>query len=616
MINFPYLYADQVLEKKATEITKNIYGPLGLKVNEKEEKAIEQLLYHCLSATAYQQKQIAEKVTATLLQQLNTVNTEIETLQQEQKTVAFTTFYKKFLLKAQIDHLQEFSSFIQEKITLLNRLKHAFSTLFGFIISFTKRTFGYAEKQAPISIDVVAQEILDYISFERETILYNYQNALMFFVAQKKTPLPSLINFWDSQELQEKIIKRSRRVTPVEVQFAEALISFALQGLVMGGGEFSMQMYGKENQDLFKQYQKKQTDIRNDFDNFQKNLQKDQKDITQNLIAAFGEKQNELNKQYNELDKNLREELVYLNQSINLDQPIQHFLTPDFLIFDKYFATSSMYTPRPARPWYNPFNSFLAADWEFDSGSNSFWQNALVAMPEKLYWKQPQEEKQLFTQDPSLHSIFTEYVTKKSSYEIEIECTLINCTYPFFVGIIFNRGRWISGDPERLWWYRLCGLYGTEQIAGDPKSRTISLRFAQQILSFSSDKKEEKETIISPLEQIIDGKNQQLNYSLSPQDTAFLAHNPLKLVFTISTQPNAVSCVLKKKEENGSLTLLYNGSVSRLDPYIYRYHGIGFMAIGCQAEFKIKKPEDLVYTDQELKDFREVLKKNVIPEHL
>ena len=40
------------------------------------------------------------------------------------------------------------------------------------------------------------------------------------------------------------------------------------------------------------------------------------------------------------------------------------------------------------------------------------------------------------------------------------------------------------------------------------------------------------------------------------------------------------------------------------DPYIAIFSGIGFMATGCQAEFKLTKPEALVYTAEQIKNFK------------
>ena len=43
-------------------------------------------------------------------------------------------------------------------------------------------------------------------------------------------------------------------------------------------------------------------------------------------------------------------------------------------------------------------------------------------------------------------TIFTEYITSEKEYTIEAEITLVDCTYPFFAGIVFNKARWVSGS--------------------------------------------------------------------------------------------------------------------------------------------------------------------------
>ncbi len=594
---------------KAAEITQNIYGPSGLNVNFSQLKIIEKLLYDCLSASSYQLKLAAHFLLPELKKQNNEVQEEIERLKNQKKQVPQKLFYKKFILKQQIDHLHQF--IISTDITTLQKFLGIAHRSYEIIVKYGKDFFGYTFE--PITAEILAEEMLQYIEFERENILYNYKNLISFLHVRKKNPLPKIIDFWNTQDLQDKLLKRAQQLSPeVEVQFEGLLLSFALQGLVMAGGEITIQWYDDDDRKVFEEYQKEQSETGKGWDTFQKKLQKDQKTIFTNIAKAFGNQQKQLQGEYKTSNVRLREALVYLNQSINLDKPIKRYLDIVSLMqLDQHFASSLMYTPKN-QPWYNIFDTWrssyalLTGDCEFDSKNNSFWQNSLVQMPEKLYWKQ-KKDGDILSQDPSINSIFTEYVPPKLNYDIEIECTLINCQYPFFAGIIFNRGRWISGDPERLRWYRLLGLYGTQEKAKDKATRAINLSFAQQILDIPKGDKG-KEKITSPLEQIMTDKTKPLNYALDKKDITFLEANPITFVFKLTNKAGTVLLELDKKT-NGTTQKLYSGSVHNLDPYIYLFHGIGFMAVGCQAQFKIIKPAALVYNDTELKNFEIDMKK-------
>lgn len=602
LCSFFWIHAqDDTNMDKAAEITQNIYGYSGLKVNFSKLKIIEKVLYDCLSASPYQLKLAAYFLLPELQKQREVVQEEIERYKNQKKQVPQKLFYKTFILNQQIDHFHQFIT--STDISTLQKFQGIIHRAYEVVVKYGKNFFGYVFE--PITAKILAQEIVQYLEFEREDILYNYKKLISFLHVRKKNSLPKIIDFWDTQDLQDKLLKRAQQISAdVVVQFEGILLSFALQGLVMAGGEVAIQWYDNDDRKIFEEYQKKQKKISNDWDQFQKGIQKDQKDILKNIINEFKNQQTQLQGEYQTSNVRLREALVYLNQSINLDVPIKRYLAGE-INWDQYFASSPMYTPK-SRAWYNLFNMFTGGDWEFDVKTNSFWQNAMSKIPEKLYWKQ-KEHRDIFTQDPSVHTIFTEYIPQKLNYDIEIECTLINCQYPFFAGIMFNRGRWISGDPERLRWYRLLGLFGTQEKAEDKATRTINLSFAQQILEAPKGD-QGKEKITSPLEQIMTDKTKPLNYVLDKKDVSFLDANPITFVFKITNKADTILLELDKKT-NGTTQKLYSSSVHNLNPYIYLFHGIGFMAVGCQAQFKIIKPAALVYKDSELKEFENEIKK-------
>ncbi|OQA33510.1 MAG: hypothetical protein BWY54_00966 [Candidatus Dependentiae bacterium ADurb.Bin331] len=141
------------------------------------------------------------------------------------------------------------------------------------------------------------------------------------------------------------------------------------------------------------------------------------------------------------------------------------------------------------------------------------------------------------------------------------------------------------------------GLYGVEITKGDPKSRKIDLCFAQQIIN--NKQGQTKERIISPLEQIATQGSTHL-YQIDKNDAEFLVNNPITYVFKITTSPTTVACLLSKVNADGTPTQLFSKSIAQLDNYLFIFGGIGFIASGCQAEFKIKQPIDLVYSQDQL----------------
>ena len=130
--------------------------------------------------------------------------------------------------------------------------------------------------------------------------------------------------------------------------------------------------------------------------------------------------------------------------------------------------------------------------------------------------------------------------------------------------------------------------------------KLLNLVLHKQIISI----KDNKETIISPLEQIT--KANKTLYVVPKADRDLLLTEALTYIFKITIQqqnsakaPSSVTVTVSKKDG----TQLYSTTINNLDNYLAIFNGIGFMASSCQAEFKIIKPEQLVFTAQDLKEF-------------
>ncbi|MEX0940309.1 MAG: hypothetical protein WDZ41_03040 [Candidatus Babeliales bacterium] len=582
------------LKKQAEHINEYVFGQLGLNIELAEYKKMGQLLYQILAADFNKLIIVAKQVNENLKKQQEETNALIAKMQTHNQNIPYELFFKQFCLEQQIKHFQDYITDNEKALPFLQKIRHIISP---FLLR--------------IDHSDLTKQILNYITYERENILFNYSNLLTFLAAKKNVSWPKLIDFWDTPELEEKLKKRSKHITEVpQVQFAELILSFALQGLVLAGGELGIQWVDEADKKIYEQYSKQQQEIANSWDVFQKTLQQQQEKTIKKIEDSFSKAQEKLNNEYKQSSALLQEELVYLNQAINLDKPMDRYLEA-WINWDRYFATSNMLAPNASCIWHNIFNVFNKSDWQFESDTQSFWQNSLVLMPKPFYWQQAAKEKNIFTNDPATHSIFTEYATGSGSYDIQIECTLINCSYPFFVGILFNRGRWISGDPERVWWYRLLGLYGTQAKSDDKATREIALRFGQQDLIFPPN---QKEKITAPFEQINTASKPAINFKLGEQAIKTLEHDPITFIFNVTNRPNDLTISLEKKEiknDKETRTLLHKTSLTNLDSYIFKFHGIGFMAIGCQAQFKIIKPTALIFSGQQIDQFNKKIKSEI-----
>ncbi len=569
-----------------------IYGKTGVRLEQNIVDNVKKLFGLLQSAKPQELNNAAQEILIQLQSQHAQLRSEIKNLQEHNQTVAQELFFKDFLLENQINHFQHFIKYSDSTSSFWTIATKKIEQLYTEAITWLNLSKAPSATQ---STNELADLILKYISIEREFILYDYQQLLLFFELRKKNIMPSIIDFWNTPELQEKVKKRSKKISPPHVQFLEMIANIAIQAIIMAGGSLAIQWEDDTDKQAFDEATKQQNAITDDWKVFQKQIANDQTATMGSITTAFGKSQKQVNDLYQKTNQQLQEEVIYLNRSINLDAPIFKSLVSP-IQYDLYFENGVMLTPQSGLPWYNIYQ-VSKGDWEFDFNRNSFWQNGLAPFPKPIWQKRTDKTASIFTDDPAANSIFTEYATGNSTYDIEIECTLINVTYPFFAGIICNRGHWISGDPERIWQYRLLGLYGVEITKGDPKSRKIDLCFAQQIIN--NKQGQTKERIISPLEQIATQGSTHL-YQIDKNDAEFLVNNPITYVFKITTSPTTVACLLSKVNADGTPTQLFSKSIAQLDNYLFIFGGIGFIASGCQAEFKIKQPTDLVYSQDQL----------------
>jgi len=264
-------------------------------------------------------------------------------------------------------------------------------------------------------------------------------------------------------------------------------------------------------------------------------------------------------------------ELKYLYQNISLNQPQQEYLTSQ-VVFDEIFSLGTMLTPKN-HIWKNPFS---VGDWEYEINDNSFYQ----------YQSSPILNSSGSSAQSENNSIFTEYITTAASYTISGSMTLYQVNYPFFVGIIFNKTRWISGNFESLRKSRMVGIYGKSDS-------DIGIYFSEQITLTDTQLKASGKSnpIQTPLQQILDG--QSTKRGEIPLDTfTNIKANPVAFNFEITTSPTHTDFSFWN-DKNIKKTI----SIDNLQAPLFMYHGIGFICPGAIAQFTLTAPKDLLFSD-------------------
>jgi len=266
-------------------------------------------------------------------------------------------------------------------------------------------------------------------------------------------------------------------------------------------------------------------------------------------------------------------ELKYLYQNISLNQPQQQYLASQ-VVFDQIFSQGTMLTPK-GYLWKNPFS---VGDWEYEKDDNSFYQ----------YQSSPIFNTNGSSAQSENNSIFSEYTTTATSYSITGTITFYKVDYPFFVGIIFNKARWISGNYESLRKSRLVGIYGKSDS-------DIGIYFSEQITMTDDQLKSSGGTnpIQTPLQQILSTTGSVPKKAAIPLDTfKNVKIDPVSFNFEITTTPTKVTFAFWN-EQNIKKSI----SIDNLQAPLFMHHGIGFICPGAVAQFTLTAPTDLIFSD-------------------
>lgn len=605
-----------------------LFGPDGMNLGPEELQKAITVLTLLQNSSEYQQERAIEIVLVTLYKQEQALRAQESAQQKSAGPVARELYHKLFVTHERIKHVERINKELEARPTL-NMLYEKVS---NYVTSWWQAD----------PAQQCAQAILAFMDMEEESILHDPKKIAEYTVMLQKYPLPPILAPWHDKEVQYLLQTRALRLGKTQVQMSKRVITLLresslagmyVQGVVMFGGSVALQMSDKESAKEMTALDKQMVTMQKDLSDSFTKLQAEQKNAFTSLINTFTAKRAKLAHESEQEGKLFQQELTYLNRSIAQFALGTQLLNPDLIALDRMFEASLMQTPRGPK-WYNPFYQTaywynedkpeekpVSGDWQYDGQDDRFWQQGLV----KFSTQKPTDPKKALP-SPSFNSIFTEYIPPSTDgYDIEVDVTVLQASYPFFAGIMFNKSRWISGNPECLSQYRLIGLYGSQEKENDLTTRSIDLCFAQQKLIIPVDPKTPSQ-IIGPLEQILDDKKTVVcslkAEELTKNDVQSLVKNPQTYTIQIKTLPDSITWRLLKQK-----TVIKEGTISglsyRLNPdapqealteyqkkqySLFNYHGIGYMAPGCQAAFKLTTPQALVYTQQERDAFAQELK--------
>ncbi len=427
-------------------------------------------------------------------------------------------------------------------------------------------------------IDTLTQNIITYMNLE-DNALVATKNRALFYAATKSFPLPPLVNFFDQEEDRAILLQDILDTGNVKVQLLESFVfQFAMDMtiaiIVSQGASLASSIYASQSQKLYARLMKNKQAIESNMKSFLQKSQDNQQQSLQTLISLFSQAQQNIQKQTNDAAKNIQAELAFLHKNISLEKPQQNFLFEQ-VEFDEIFTKGDIPTSLQ-HVWKDPFK---VGAWTYNSTTKMFSQNTLFPVFITLENESGGIEKSSIQAENN--SIFTEFYTSEKKYTIQARMTIDKIEFPFFVGIIFNKSRWISGNYESVRKCRMFGIYGAS--ASD-----INFCFAEQYLANEQEMKSLQLTdpIQTPLHQILQGNTQQ-----GPVDPIIIQNinlYPLQVDLTIITEPTQVTIKTMIGEKSQQF------SINTLNPQLFIHHGIGCISPGAQASFMFQTPQSIM----------------------
>ena len=351
-------------------------------------------------------------------------------------------------------------------------------------------------------------------------------------------------------------------------------------GLMMGaqmGGSIANQALTEQFDQLFTNLTNNQKNISSAINVFQIDMKNAQTVSLTHALEMLQKAQAHVTTSLSDQQKGLAEMDRYIQAAVRQQVPAVQYLQ-DPVKYDQIFTAGTMYTPQ-GLAWKN---LFPIGNWEYDENSDSFWQ--MSHMPLMAV----DAQGTLSPEQAINNMIFAEWISRSSSYELECEITLYNISYPFFVGLIFNKARWVSGDMQRFQKYRVVGLYGSSQ-------NKLQSCFAE-FFSSKQSTKNSAPILNFPLSQILQNKG-----VLSDFNVEIIQEMPVVFGLKVKTSANQIQIKFWPKILKEPTQFI---KINSINPDLFLYHGIGFIAPGCMAQFKLIKPQEVLFSQVAQEQFK------------
>ncbi len=377
-------------------------------------------------------------------------------------------------------------------------------------------------------------------------------------------------------------------------------IDTLIQLCTMQGGGLAASWASSANAKIFQADAVKNTAIGSDFEAFSKML-----NMQQAIVQTTGQ-----NSFYNALSgyianqkaiSDVTQTQLNIISKFLLQQSSQaSYTNQNTYIFDQQFYLSPMYntpqlsipkqsTSSPVLPflgkWYNPFR---VGNWEcLSSIVNNQTAYTFYQVPPVV----PLDAPTVAKPDPAFSSaIFTEYYPQtSSSYQISVNIGVLSVTYPFFIGVIFNNARWISGVSDRYRQQRFAGLYGA--VDG-----TVYLVVIESLVSSVAQIASGLPSMQSPFYLVATTPPSSFATAFTqkviiPTPSSLLTSPlaiPGKYTISIITEPTQATVVLTDETPKEPVT--FKLVKKNLNANIFNFHGIGLISAGASSSFVIEKP--------------------------
>lgn len=357
-------------------------------------------------------------------------------------------------------------------------------------------------------------------------------------------------------------------------------------------GNLANQAVSTQFDDMTKALTTSQTNITDTITTFTAQVQAEQSSSLKSTFHFFTQANTNIENLFTQQQASLTQMDDYLQSNVSQQGQTQSLYLQNPTKYDQVFTLATMYTPAGA-VWKN---LFPVGSWEYDQDADAFLQMTTMPMMQNDGTGTPTADKAIN------NSIFTEWFSRSPSYEIECEITLYEVSYPFFAGLIFNKARWVSGDLARLQQYRLFGLYGISnsaaqlyavdayiQTPGVPAvAGTLATATAAAVPAIA----EVLPVWNYPFAQILAGDG----VLKTPVPATVLQNlNVESVVFRLKVKTSPGKIQVKFWPIPGTEPVKFT-TITAKNKNLYLYHGIGFMAPGCMAQFKLLKPTSLLFS--------------------